>query len=154
MRKRAQLEGKLNRVVPSQFAGPHRRFKDAHGWIERRRAPRLEVSGVNARSFTWHKKHKLVEIREPQGGVQKYVYYLLQPVFDAAFELKCFYLGREFIEPLVRNRIQEAGAIGVMPIDGYGSDADPFRNRAHRHCGHAFFVMKRLCRSEDGGGGV
>src|SRR5581483_1119278 len=142
MRECAEFEGNLYRIVRTQFASAHCVLKNVYDRIERRRAPRLEISGINPRPLTRHKKHKLVEVRELQRGVKKDVRHLHQPVLHAAFELQSLNPGREFIEALVGNRIQQAGPVRIVAIDGHRSNTDPFRDGTHRNCRKAFTVKK------------
>ena len=122
--------------------------------IECRRAARLEVPGIDPRPFTRHQKHELVEVGELQRGVQKDVCHLHQPVLHAALEVEFLHSGGELIEALVGDRIQQAGAVRIVTIDGHGGNADPFRDGAHRDCCEPFPVKKFSRGHEDSSGGA
>src|SRR5690348_4442883 len=66
MRKRAEFEGNLYRIVRPQFTGAHRLLEDVYGWTECRRTPSFEVGGINPGPFARRQKHELVEIRKLQ----------------------------------------------------------------------------------------
>lgn len=153
MRECAEFEGNLDRVVGLEFAGAHRVLKNGYGGVEGRGAARLEVPGIDACALARDEKHELVEVGGLQGGVEEDFAYLHKAVLDVALKVDGLELGGEFLEALVGDGVEEAGAVGKVAIDGHGGDSDFFGDGAHGDGGNASAVEKVSRGGEDRSGG-
>jgi len=154
MREGAELKRDLYRVVSSQFPRAHSLLKDVHSRIECGRMSRIEVGGIDARSFTRCKEHQFVKMGRFQSRVEEDGRHLHQLLLHTTSESQRLHLGSEFMEALIRDRIQQAGAIRIVTIDGHGSDTDPFRDGAHSDGSKAISVEKFSRGHEERGGCV
>src|SRR4051794_19420556 len=89
-----------------------------------------------------------------QSRVEKDGRHLHQLLLHTTSESQCLHLGSELMKALICDRIQQAGAIRIVTIDGHGSDADPFRDGAHSDGSKTIAVEKFSRRHEERAGCV
>src|SRR5262249_26715819 len=152
--ERADFEGDLQRIVRTQLPDPHGLLEELDARAEGWRTAGLEVPRIEPGPLARREKHQIVEIRELKRELHKHVSQLHQPTLYATFEWKRLHPGGKLAETLIRDRVQQAGPVAVVTINGHRSNADAVCDGAHRDRRKTFPIENLACRRENTDCGV